>query len=136
MKKQIFVNLPVKDLQRSIEFFTKLGFTFNPQFTDEMATCMIIEEGASYAMLLQQERFKEFLRGNEVADSSTEKEVLIAVSLESKGAVDTMTETALSAGGKEYRAEDLGFMYTRAIEDLDGHVWELFHMDMSQTPQN
>lgn len=134
MTKQVFINLAVKDLEKSINFFTKLGFSFNPQFTDEHATCMIIEDGASYAMLLQEERFKEFLQGDEVADASKTKEVLIAVSLESKEAVDQMADTALTAGGKEYRKEDLGFMYTKAIEDLDGHVWEFFHMDMSKMP--
>jgi uncharacterized protein len=135
MAKQVFINLPVRDLKKSIEFFTKLGFSFNPQFTDETATCMIIEDGASYAMLLTEPKFQQFIPGKDFADAKKLTEVLIAVSLESKAAVDAMADAAVAAGGRDYRTDDLGFMYTRAIEDLDGHVWELFHMDMSQAPQ-
>lgn len=135
MKPQIFINLPVQDLQKSIDFFTKLGFTFNPQFTDETATCMIINDGASYAMLLTVPKFQQFIPGKDVIDAKKHTEVLTALSFESREAVDAMADKAVAAGGRDYRREDLGFMYTRVIEDLDGHLWELFHMDMSQMPQ-
>ena len=132
---QTYINLPVQDLKKSIEFFTKLGFTFNPQFTDETATCMIIHEGASYAMLLTIPKFQQFIPGKDVVDAKKLTESLIALSLDSREAVDTMANTAIEAGGRNYRTEDLDFMFTRAIEDLDGHVWELFYMDQSKFPQ-
>ncbi len=135
MAKQIFINLPVKNLQKSIDFFTKLGFSFNPQFTDETATCMIVNDGASYVMLLTEPKFQQFIPGKDFADAKKVTETLIAVSLESKEAVDTMADAAVAAGGRDYRTDDLGFMYTRAIEDLDGHVWELFHIDLSKAPR-
>lgn len=130
----MFVNLPVQNLQKSIDFFTSLGFTFNPQFTDETATCMIIEDGASYVMLLTVPKFQHFIPGKDVSDAHKNTEVLLALSLESREAVDAMADKAVAAGGRDYRTEDLGFMYTRVIEDLDGHLWELFHMDMSKMP--
>ena len=124
----MFVNLPVKDLNRSVEFFKKLGYTFNPQFTDETATCMVISEH-NYAMLLTEKKFKEFTT-KAIADTKKTTEVLIAVSADSRKAVDDISQKALTAGAKEARKpEDHGFMYQRAIEDLDGHTWEFFWMD-------
>ncbi len=128
MGKQIFVNLPVKDLNRSKEFFAKLGFTFNPQFTDQNAACMVISEDF-YAMLLVEPFFKTFTK-KEIANAKNNTEVLIALSEESKKNVDEMLSKALAAGAKEAReSQDHGFMYGRSFEDLDGHIWEIFWMD-------
>jgi len=132
--KQIFVNLPVKDLNRTVEFFTKLGFTFNPDFTDENATCMIIGENI-FAMLLTERYFSTFTK-KPLADAKTSTEVINAFSLGSRQEVDNITEKAIAAGGKQYKeAEDHGWMYGRNFEDLDGHQWEFFFMDMSAMPQ-
>lgn len=134
MIKQLFVNLPVNDLEATIDFFTKVGFTFDPRFTDENATCMIIGENI-YAMLLVKDFFQSFTKKN-IADTSNTVEVLNALSAESRENVDEIMKKALDAGGKEPRpAQDHGWMYGRAFEDLDGHVWEVFYMDMSQMPQ-
>ena len=133
MAQQIFLNLPVKDLNRAVEFFTRVGYSFNPQFTDENATCMIIGENI-FAMLLVEDYFRTF-DSREIADTRTTTEVLIALSQESREKVDEHVEAALSAGATQPReAQDLGFMYQRAYQDLDGHVWEIFHMDMSAVP--
>lgn len=136
MATKIFVNLPVKDLTKTTEFFTKLGYTFNPQFTDENATCMVIDDAQGiYAMLLVEPFFKTFIPNHEIADSEKTKEVLTALSCESREAVDQMMEKALAAGAIEPRpAQDLGFMYGRAFQDLDNHIWELFYMDITQAP--
>jgi len=128
MASQIFVNLPVKDLNRSIEFFTKLGFTFNPQFTDENATCMIVGEN-NYVMLLVEKFFKTFTK-KEIADATKTTEAIIALSMDSRERVDEIGEKALAAGGKESNeTQDHGFMYTRSFQDPDGHIWEIFYMD-------
>ncbi|RCH56212.1 glyoxalase/bleomycin resistance/extradiol dioxygenase family protein [Mucilaginibacter hurinus] len=129
---EIFVNLPVKNLDRAVEFFTKLGFTFNPQFTDEKATCMIIGENI-YAMLLVEPFFETFLKGKKtIADAATTTEVLNAISLESREAVDKIVEDAVAAGGSEFtEAQDHGWMYSRNFQDLDGHVWEFLYADMA-----
>ncbi|HSB47247.1 MAG TPA: VOC family protein [Candidatus Bilamarchaeum sp.] len=135
MGKMIFVNLPVKDLKKSMAFFSKLGFKFNPQFTNDNAACMIIEENNSYAMLLVEKFFKGFLRGKEISDAKKTTEVLVSLSLGSREEVDMFVKAALSAGGKEAReTQDYGWMYGRAIEDLDGHIWEVGYMDMSKMP--
>lgn len=130
----MFVNLPVRDLTRSVNFFTKLGFTFNPQFTDEKATCMIIQDGASYVMLLVEPFFQTFIPGKDISDAKKNTEVLVALMLDSREAVDSMMEKAIAAGARDYRKEDLGFMYSRAFEDLDGHIWEAGYMDLSKAP--
>ena len=134
MVKQIFINLPVKDLQKSIDFFTKLGFTFNPQFTDENATCMILGENM-YSMLLV-DKFFETFTAKPIADAQKSTEVLVALALESKEKVNELVDKALEAGGKKYRnTQDEGWMYQRSFEDLDGHQWEIFYMDASQQPK-
>lgn len=131
MARQIFVNLPVKNLQHSIDFFTHLGFAFDPRFTDEKATCMIVAEG-SYVMLLVKEFFQTFTHKT-LCDATQATEVLVALSCSSRAEVDEMFGKALDAGAHQAReAEDLGFMYTRSFEDLDGHIWEVFHMQMEQ----
>ena len=129
MATQIFVNLPVKDLQRSMDFFAQLGYMFNKQFTNEKAACMVISE-TIYAMLLTEPFFQGFIPGKEIADTTKTKEVLIALSSDSKDAVNALTDKAIAAGGRQFREpEDHGFMYSRSFEDLDGHVWEVVWMD-------
>lgn len=128
MGTKIFVNLPVKDLNKSKDFFAKLGFTFNPQFTNEKAVCMVISEDI-YAMLLLESFFKTFIK-KEIANTKTSTEVLLALSQENKKSVDETLRKAIDAGAKEAREpQDLGFMYGRSFEDLDGHIWEMFWMD-------
>lgn len=127
MTTQIFVNLVVKNLPKSIEFFTKLGFTFNKQFTDETATCMIISD-TIYAMLLTEPKFKSFTK-KKLIDPKTEVQVLNALSFESKNKVDEIVENAIKAGATNTTTNDHGFMYTRTFDDLDGHTWEIFWMD-------
>jgi predicted lactoylglutathione lyase len=128
MVTKIFVNLPVKDLNQSIAFFDKLGYSFNPQFSDETATCMVISEDI-YAMLLTHAKFKEFTP-KDLADAHKTTEVLIALSMESKDKIDELMSKVLEAGGSEARpVQDLGFMYSRAYNDLDGHIWEIVWMD-------
>jgi predicted lactoylglutathione lyase len=128
MATQIFVNLPVKDLGKSMEFFKKLGFSFNPQFTDETAACMVLGE-TNYVMLLTNEKFKEFTP-KEICDATRSTEVLVALSCENRPRVDELVRKAVAAGGSTYNEpKDYGFMYTHGFQDLDGHIWELFHMD-------
>lgn len=134
MGTKIFVNLPVKDLNKSMEFFTKLGFKNNPQFTDETAACMIISDDI-YAMLLTHKKFKGFIK-KEIADTSKNSEVILALSVDTKEKVDEMFDKAIAAGGTETTAFlDLGFMVQRSFQDLDGHLWEVFFMDMSKMPK-
>jgi len=128
MAKQLFVNLPVKDLNRTIEFFTKLGFTFNPQFTDETATCMVVSEDI-YVMLLTHEKFKVFTP-KEISDATRFTEVLISLTCDSRSEVDRLVSLAVEAGGSTYNEpQDHGFMYSHGFQDLDGHIWEVFIME-------
>jgi predicted lactoylglutathione lyase len=128
--RKLFVNLPVRDLPRSIAFFTQLGFTFNAQFTDETATCMIVSEEA-YVMLLAENRFRDFTK-RPLADSTRETEALFALSCESREEVDQLVRTAIAAGGSHAMdPQDYGFMYNWSFYDLDGHHWEVFWMDPS-----
>lgn len=130
MKRQIFVNLPVKDIARSMQFFKQLGFDFNMQFTDDKAACLVIGENI-YAMLLKEEFFKNFTK-KEIADASKVTEVLIAIDVESKAAVDSMVQKAVSAGGTIYsEPSDHGWMYQHSFADLDGHQWEIFYSDIN-----
>jgi uncharacterized protein len=135
MTTKIFVNLPVKDLNRAVEFFTKLGFKFNPQFTDKNATCMIISEDI-FVMLLVEEFFKTFTK-KEICNTSKNIEAMIAVSAESRENVDEMINKAIEAGGVEPRKpKDHGWMYDRAFEDIDGHLWEITYMNESSLKSN
>jgi hypothetical protein len=130
MTRQIFVNLPVKDLNKAIEFFTRLGFTFNPQFTDENATCMIVGDNI-FVMLLVEDFFKTFIK-KEICDATKSTEVLLALSAESREMVDEMVSKAIEGGGMEPRGpQDHGWMYGRSFEDIDGHIWEILYMDES-----
>ena len=134
MATKIFVNLPVKDLKKSIAFFIRLGFTFNPQFTDETATCMIVGEDI-FVMLLTHAKFKTFTP-NPICDATQSTEVLVCLSSESRERVDEMVRKAVAAGGKVFRQpEDHGFMYEHGFQDLDGHIWEVIHMDPSAIKQ-
>jgi uncharacterized protein len=132
MSTQIFVNLPVKDLNKSVEFFTKLGYEFNLKFTDKNATCMIVSENI-FVMLLVEEFFKTFVP-KEICDTTKSVEVLVALSFESRAAVDEMVAKAIAAGGSTYKEPlDMGFMYQHGFQDLDGHIWEIFFMEESET---
>ena len=134
MTTKIFVNLPVKDLQRSMAFFEKLGFKFNPQFTDETAACMVITDDI-YAMLLTHPKFKEFTK-KEIADAHKMTEVLTCLAVDSNHKVDELVDKAIAAGGTEARdPQDYGFMYGRSFNDLDGHIWEVVWMDPNHAQQ-
>jgi hypothetical protein len=135
MATQIFVNLPVKDLKRSMDFFTALGYTFNPQFTDDKAACMIISE-TIYVLLLEEEFFKTFTK-KEISDTSKSNEVIVCLSADSREQVDALVKKAVDAGGTAPNApQDHGFMYGHGFQDLDGHLWETMYMDVSAVPQH
>ncbi|MGI8577404.1 MAG: VOC family protein [Nocardioidaceae bacterium] len=128
MSRHIFVNLPVKDLQQSIDFFTKLGFEFNAQFTDENASCMVISEN-SYVMLLVEDFFKTFTKKH-LCDATTHTEAIVALSADSRQAVDDLVGQALDAGGRPSGDKmGQGPMYGWSFQDLDGHLWEIIYMD-------
>jgi predicted lactoylglutathione lyase len=128
MATKIFVNLPVKNLKKSMDFYGALGYKFNPQFSDETAACMVISEDI-YTMLLTEAKFKDFTP-KPICDATKSTEVLIALSCESRDAVNDLIRKAIAAGGSTYaEAKDLGFMYQHGYQDLDGHIWELVWMD-------
>ncbi|TLM79359.1 VOC family protein [Microbulbifer harenosus] len=135
MSRMMFVNLPVADLGKSIEFFSQLGFEFNPQFTDETATCMIVGE-SNFVMLLTREKFSGFAPGLKICDTGKSTEVLVCLSADSRAEVDAMLSKAVAAGGSNFREpEDYGFMYGRSFRDLDGHIWEIMWMDPAAVQQ-
>ncbi len=135
MATKIFVNFPGKDLNRSKEFFTKIGFSINPQFTDQTAACAVISEDI-YAMILTHEKFKEFTK-KEIADATKTTEVLTCLSSDSKDKVNEMVDKAIASGATEARDPmDYGFMYARSFNDPDGHIWEVMWMDMNAIPPN
>lgn len=128
MFTKIFVNLPVKDLDRTMKFFAGLGFEFDRQFTDENATCMIVDENIN-VMLLDENFFKTFT-DKDVCDTIKYTEMMVALSVDSKKAVDEMVDKAKLTGGSESgKAQDQGPMYGRSFEDIDGHIWEIIYMD-------
>jgi len=127
MANQIFVNLPVKNLARSVEFFAKLGYTFDAQFTDENATCMVVGENI-FVMLLVESFFATFTR-KPVSDAKQSTEAILALALASRAQVDEQVAQAVAGGGKASTAQDHGWMYQHGFEDLDGHLWEVFWMD-------
>jgi predicted lactoylglutathione lyase len=134
MATQIFVNLPVKDLQRSVAFFTALGYDFNLNFTNENATCMIVGENI-FVMLLVEPFFQTFIK-KEICDARKSTEVLVCLSCESRAKVDELIAKAVAAGATIPReAQDLGFMYNLPFEDLDGHIWELVYMEPTAESQ-
>lgn len=135
MGMQTFVNLPVKDLGRSTEFFGHVGFSFDPVFTDENATRMIVSDETS-VMLVTEPFFEGFIAPQEIVDTSRSREVIMGLSAESREQVDDLTERALAAGAESLGdPDDQGFMYMRGFRDPDGHQWSFIHMDMSAVPE-
>jgi uncharacterized protein len=133
MAKQIFINLPVQNLEKSFDFYTALGFTNNPQFSDDSSKCMVWCENI-FVMLLTHEKFKNFTT-KPLADTKTNIAGLFSLSLESVDEVNALITNGLNAGGIEpTEMKDYGFMQQRTIEDFDGHTWEIFYMDVSKFP--
>ena len=133
MATRVFINLPVKDLDKSVSFFTGLGYSFNPQFTDEKASCMIISDNI-FAMLLTEPYFKTFTK-KQIADAKSTTEVLIALDTNSREEVRQMVAKAKELGANIYaEPQDHGWMYQHSFADLDGHQWELVYMDATQIP--
>jgi predicted lactoylglutathione lyase len=129
MAQMMFVNLPVADLEKAVAFYEAIGLTKNPTFSDSTAACMVLSETLS-VMLLTHDKFRQFTP-KAISDSHLTSEVMLCISADSREAVDEITDKAVGAGGREFRAaEDHGFMYGRAFEDPDGHIWEPMWMDM------
>lgn len=132
--KSIFINLPVKDVNKSTIFFQALGFEFNQQFTTENTASMIISDNI-FVLIMVEERFKEFSK-KEIVDANTSAEAIFCLSAESRDQVDELVNKALSSGGKSWNApQDHGFMYGWGFHDLDGHIWEIAYMDESAINQ-
>lgn len=132
--RMIFVNLPVKSVAASREFFGALGFSFNEDFCSENTACMVIEENI-FAMLLEHDRFRDFING-EISDATKATEVLTCLSASSRGEVDDLLRKALAAGAKPWKPiTDMGPMYGASFQDLDGHVWEVMFMDQAAMAQ-
>ncbi len=135
MNKEIFINLPVKDLNKTKNFFSKLGFSFNQQFTNNDAACMVISDNI-FSMLITEKFFKQFT-SKEISSAGNSTEVIVSLSVESREIVDKMVNDALSAGATEnVKPIEDTWMYVKSFQDLDGHIWEIFYMDMSKMPQN
>jgi len=135
MSAKIYVNLPVKDLNKSVAFFTELGHKFDPKFTDKNATCMIINEDI-YVMLLVEPFFKTFTK-KEISDTSKSTEVILCLSADSREKVDEMVSKAVKAGGTApNEKQDQGWMYGHGFQDLDGHLWEVMYMNQNAMPKD
>ncbi|HEV7330225.1 MAG TPA: VOC family protein [Flavisolibacter sp.] len=133
MAKQIFINLAVKDLQKSVDFYTALGFTNNPQFSDDTGKCMVWSD-TIFVMLLSHEKFSSFT-SKPIADTKSAVAGLFSLSVDSVEEMNSIVSAGLAAGGTEpNEIRDYGFMQQRTIEDFDGHTWEVFYMDMSKLP--
>ncbi|MDR6756057.1 putative lactoylglutathione lyase [Mycoplana sp. BE70] len=125
--RMIFVNLPVKDLPATRRFFAALGFTFNEQFSDEQAACMVVDDNI-FVMLLVESRFKDFVTGA-VGDPEMDTQVLTCLSAASRDEVDSFKAKALAAGAREWKPNiEFGPMYGCSFQDINGHVWEMMHM--------
>lgn len=134
MKPMVFINLPVKDLKRSMKFYGNLGYTFNPQFTNDNAACLVISDDI-YTMLITEEMYKNFTK-KELGDSHKQSSKINSLAAESRMKVDDTIQKALKAGGKIAGTEiDADYMYSRAFEDPDGHEWEVVYMDMEKAPK-
>lgn len=134
MIKSIFINLPVKDLKRSRDFWSKLGFSFNEQFCDDNVICVVLNDGSIYSMLLKNEFFKTFT--NRPISDGTTTQVLIAIEADSRERVDEIIKIALDNGGCRYGdPADHGWMYYDRFSDPDGHQWEVLYMDKSKMPE-
>ena len=134
MSMQTFINLPVKDLAKATEFFAKVGFSFDQQFTDENATRMIISEDTS-VMLSVEPFFKGFIGPQDITDTSKSREVVLGLSAESREQVDDLIDKAITAGAQDLGAQDDDFMYMRGFRDIDGHQWSFIYMDQSAIPE-
>ncbi len=133
MPKQIFINLAVKNLQKSMDFYTALGFTNNPQFSDETGKCMVWCDNI-FVMIMTHEKFTGFAT-KPIADTKINIAALFSLSMDSIGEVNNMMASGLKAGGVEpTEMKDYGFMQQRSIEDFDGHTWEIFYLDMTKFP--
>lgn len=134
MSRQVLINLPVKNLDRSKEFFLSLGFAINPELTDENATCFVVDKNIMIALL--KEPYFEAITKTKVADTTKVHEAYAAISMESKEEVDTLTDKAVVAGGRElHEPKDFGWIYGRTFADLDGHHWNIFYMDLDKMPK-
>ncbi len=134
MSRQIFVNLPIKNMEKSQAFFKSLGFSFNPQFTNDQGACMVVSENHNYVMLLVEPFFQGFTK-KAIADATKTTEVLICLSCESRAEVDELVAKALAGGGTAPNPkQDHGFMYSHGFTDLDGHIWEVMWMDPNAAP--
>lgn len=134
MTKQIFINLAVKDIQKSMDFYTSLGFSNNPQFSDESAKCMVWSENI-FVMIMTHEKFASFAT-KPIADTKSNLAGLFSLSVDSIEEMNRILNKGLNAGGKEPTdMKDYGFMQQRTIEDFDGHTWEVFYMDITKFPQ-
>jgi predicted lactoylglutathione lyase len=129
MAMMLFVNLPVAQLDRATMFYGGLGFSVNPQFTDDTAACIVLDDGHLYLMLLTHGAWARFT-SKALVDSATGSEVILTISVADRASVDTLVDTALAAGGSaSAEPQDFGFMYTRSFQDPDGHLWEVTHLD-------
>ncbi|KQR99358.1 glyoxalase [Williamsia sp. Leaf354] len=134
MSRMLFVNLPVADVSASRSFFTGLGFDINEAFSDKTTISVVLSDMAT-VMMLQTDRFRSFLADGDITDTSTSREALLAISADSREAVDALADAALAAGGSQWTdPQDHGFMYGRSFRDLDGHAWEVVWMDPAQMP--
>lgn len=134
MRPQIFINLPITDLKKSMDFYSRIGFTNNPQFTDETAACMFYSDEI-FVMLLTHAKFSQFTK-KQIADTQTTSAAILSLSQDSSTKVDDMVNRAIAAGGKEpTEPKDYGFMQQRSFEDPDGHLWEVLYMDISKFPK-
>ncbi len=135
MPRKIFVNLPIKNMERSQAFFKSLGFSFNSQFTNEQGACMVVSDDI-FVMLLVEPFFQTFTK-KPIADATKTTEVLMCLSAESRAEVDELVKKAIAAGGTSPNPpQDHGFMYGHGFTDLDGHIWELAYMDPAAVPPN
>jgi hypothetical protein len=133
MAKQIFINLAVKDLQKSVDFYTALGFSNNPQFSDDTAKCMVWSENI-FVMIMTHEKFSTFTT-KPIADTKSKLAGIFSLSVDSVEEVNSIVTNGLNAGGTEpHEIKDYGFMQLRSIEDSDGHTWEVFYMDITKFP--
>jgi uncharacterized protein len=131
MARQIFINLPTKNLQTTARFFSKLGFRFNPQFSDENAQCMIISDDI-YVMFLTESYFRSFTK-KDIPDTATSAGAIYSLTAESREAVDDFMQRCIQEGGRDVsQPQTWDFMHTRTFEDPDGHLWEIFYMDMTK----
>ena len=136
MSMMMFLNLPVTDLERSKKFYVDLGFEVNPQFTDDSAACIVLDDGHLYVMLLTHDSYARFTNKS-IVDSTTASEGIFSISADDRAGVDALADRALAVGGSfSYEPQDMGFMYSRSFQDPDGHLWETVYMDLTAVPEH